>query len=310
MSQSRRDGLRPGLILPRRLKPGAVFGIAAPASPFERGLLERGIQVLRALGFEVVFSGHLFATRGHLAGTDEERAADFNSLFDNPEVDAVICARGGYGSLRILPLIDFQRIASHPKAIVGFSDITALLSGIYSRCGLAVFHGPMLTTLAVATETTQRSLLNTLSAEGELTLSCANAVTLRGGRAAGPVCGGNLTTLCHLLGTPYAPDFRRHILFLEDCGEAPYRIDRMLTQMKLSGCFEHLRGLLLGSFENCGPAEAVRAVVEDVLGDMGFPILAGLDAGHREPNLTLPFGIRARLDAEGRTLAFDFPPAG
>jgi muramoyltetrapeptide carboxypeptidase len=296
------------LIPPPRVKPGAVFGVAAPASPFDRGLLERGIEVLRALGFEVVFSDRLFAARGHLAGTDAERAADFNSLFDDPDIHAVICARGGYGSLRILPLIDYRRIAAHPKAIVGFSDISALLWGIYSRCGLAAFHGPVLTTLAASTAATQQALLEALGAEGELIFNCTDAVTLRTGCAAGPVCGGNLTTLSHLLGTPYAPDFRRHILFLEDCGEAPYRIDRMLTQMKLAGCFENLMGLLLGSFEDCGPAQAVHAVVEDVLGDAGFPILAGLNAGHREPNRTLPFGIPARLDAERRTLLFDFPP--
>jgi muramoyltetrapeptide carboxypeptidase len=295
---------RPAPLLPRRLRTGSVIGIVAPASPFARDALDRGVQVLREMGFEVRFSEDLFDACGYLAGLDEHRAAAFNRLVVDPQIDAIMCARGGYGSLRILPLLDYARVAEHPKAVIGFSDVTALLWALYSRCGLIGFHGPLVTTLADAAAADRSALWNAVASEGPLHLCFETAAVIRPGRTCAPVAGGNLTTLCHLLGTPYAPAFRDHIVFLEDRGEAPYRIDRMLTQMKMAGCFDGMQGLVLGSFEDCGEREYVWRVVAEVFGDAEWPILAGVDAGHSRPNVTIPLGVEAALDAEGRTLVF------
>jgi muramoyltetrapeptide carboxypeptidase len=296
---------RPAPLLPRRLRIGSVFGVVAPASPFERNVLERGMRALREMGFEVRFSGDLFDSCGYLAGSDEHRAAAFNRLVADPKIDAIMCARGGYGSLRILPLLDYSRVAEQPKAVIGFSDVTALLWALYSRCGLISFHGPLVTTLADAAEADRRALWDAVAAEGPLRLRFEAAVPIRPGRACAPVAGGNLTTLCHLLGTAYAPAFRDYIVFLEDRGEALYRIDRMLTQMKMAGCFDGMQGLVLGSFKGCGAREDVWRVVTDVFADAQWPILAGVDAGHCGPNVTIPLGVEAVLDADNRTLVFE-----
>jgi muramoyltetrapeptide carboxypeptidase len=283
----------------------SVIGVTAPASPFAPDVLERGVRVLREMGFEVRFSEDLFDSCGYLAGSDEQRAAAFNRLVADPQIDAIMCARGGYGSLRILPLLDYARVAEHPKAVIGFSDVTALLWALYSRCGLIGFHGPLVTTLADAAPADRSALWNAVASEGSLRLRFETAAVIRPGRACAPVAGGNLTTLCHLLGTPYAPAFRDHIVFLEDRGEAPYRLDRMLTQMKMAGCFDGMQGLVLGSFEDCGAREDAWRVVAEVFDDAEWPILAGIDAGHSRPNVTIPLGVEAILDAEDRTLVFE-----
>lgn len=290
---------------PRRLGPGSVIGIAAPSGPFDPQAFERGLEVLRTMEFRVRIPDGLFASRGYLAGTDAHRAAVFESVFCDPGIDAVMAARGGYGCLRILPLLDFARLAAHPKALIGFSDVTALLTAMGSRCGLATFHGPMVTTLAGASERTLRGLREAVASDRPLKLTSDAAIALRPGTASGTVCGGNLNTLCHLVGTPFAPRFRNRIVFLEDRGEAPYRVDRMLMHMKTAGCFEGVKGLVLGSFTDCGSPEEIMAIVEEIFHGEGFPVLAGLEAGHSDPNLTLPLGVRAELDAEGRALSFE-----
>ncbi len=295
---------------PRRLRPGSLIGIAAPASPFNRESFERGIRLLRGMGFETVIPEGIWTSRGYLAGPDEHRAALLQHLFEDERVDAVLCARGGYGSLRILPLLDYDRIAAHPKIFIGFSDATALLSTITCRCGFAAFHGPVVTSLADASASTRTSFLTAITCDGPLTIKPPAAVVLRSGRAAGVVCGGNLTTLCHLLGTPFQPSFRNRILFLEDRGEAVYRIDRMLTQLKLAGCLEGIRGLILGSFSDCGSDPELFEIVGDRFSDASVPILAGVPAGHAEPNLILPLGIKAVLDADRHSLSFECATKG
>jgi muramoyltetrapeptide carboxypeptidase len=290
---------------PRRLGPGAVIGIAAPASPFDPETFERGIMVLRDMGFETVIPGEIMAADRYLAGPDGQRAALLQRLLEDDRIDGVICARGGYGCQRILPLLDYERIAAHPKVFIGFSDVTALLSAITQRCGFAAFHGPVITSLADGQAGTRDAMLAAVASDAGAVFQPEGAVTLRPGRAAGVVCGGNLTTLCHLIGTPFQPSFRNRILFLEDRGEAPYRIDRMLTQLKLTGCLEGIRGLVLGTFTDCGPAEEVLGVFAERFLDAPVPILAGLQAGHAEPNLTLPLGISAVLDADRQALSFE-----
>jgi muramoyltetrapeptide carboxypeptidase len=298
-------GRKTALRKPRRLRPGAVIGIAAPASPFDRESFDRGVQALQGMGFEMLIPEGIAAAQGYLAGPDVQRAALLQRLFEDDRVDAVICARGGYGSLRILPLLDYEQIAAHPKVFIGFSDVTALLATITQRCGFNAFHGPVVTSLADGLESTREALLAAIASEAPVVLRPAAAVTVRPGQAAGIVCGGNLTTLCHLIGTPFQPLFRDRILFLEDRGEAPYRIDRMLTQLKLAGCLEGICGLALGSFTDCGSDQEIFEIFGERLSDASIPVLAGLQAGHSEPNLTLPLGINAVLDAERQTLSFE-----
>jgi muramoyltetrapeptide carboxypeptidase len=201
-------------------------------------------------------------------------------------------------------MLDYDLIANNPKVFIGFSDITALLTVLFARCGLVTFHGPVVTSLADAHELTVSSLFQTITSDGKLEIEVSNGITMSPGTGSGILAGGNLATLCHLAGTPFAPDFADNILFLEDRAEAPYKIDRMLTQMKLADCFEGLAGLVLGSFEECGPVEEIIKIIKDIFGDYQIPIVAGLDAGHGNTNLTLPIGIEATLDADRHLLSY------
>ena len=290
--------------IPARLSPGDTIGIVAPAGPFDRDTFERGIGSLKDLGFEVFIPPELLKATGYLAGPDQHRARFVNQLFADKSVDAIICARGGYGSIRILSLLDYHIIAANPKVFIGFSDITALLTVLTDRCGLATFHGPVVTSLADAPAATCDSLLRALSSDAKLEIRGSGGLTISPGSVAGVVYGGNLTTLCHLIGTPYAPKFADKILFLEDRAEAPYRIDRMLAHMKLAGCFEQLAGIALGSFENCGPIDDIYNIVAETFRDKPLPIIAGLDVGHGKNNFTLPLGVEATLDADRHSLSY------
>jgi muramoyltetrapeptide carboxypeptidase len=290
--------------VPARLKPGDKIGIVAPAGPFNRETFFRGTQIFEEKGFEVFVPGGVFEDNGYLAGSDDHRAELVNQLFADNSIDAIVCARGGYGSLRILPLLDYVTIAENPKVFVGFSDITALLEVLFDRCGLVTFHGPVVTSLADAHELTVRSLFQTITSGGKLEIDVSNGITLNPGTASGILCGGNLATLCHLVGTPFAPNFANKILFLEDRAEAPYKIDRMLMQMKLADCFQGIAGIVLGSFEECGSLEEILATIKDLLGDYHVPIFAGLNAGHGPLNFTLPMGLEVSLDADRHLLSY------
>jgi muramoyltetrapeptide carboxypeptidase len=209
--------------------------------------------------------------------------------------------------MRILPLLDEDTIACHPKAFIGFSDITVLLGYLVQRCRMVAFHGPTVTTLANADRLTRDRLLTALTDPAALSLSTASNHVIQSGNATGRLHCGNLTVLCHLTGTPFQPDFSGGILLIEDRGEAPYRIDRMLTQMMLAGRFDGLAGLALGIFTDCGSTEAVHRIVADRLGGLNIPILAGFDVGHAPVNMTLPVGLPARLDTYAGTLTVAGP---
>jgi muramoyltetrapeptide carboxypeptidase len=262
---------------------------------------------LQDLGFQVFTPPGLLDARAYLAGSDQHRARFINLLFADESIDAIICARGGYGSIRILPLLDYQAIGENPKVFIGFSDITVLLNVLAERSGMATFHGPMVTTLADAPADTLDKLMQAVASSAKIEIRAARGITIRAGAAAGTVCGGNLTTLCHLVGTAYAPNFNNKILFLEDRAEAPYRIDRMLTHMKMAGWFENLAGVALGYFEKCGPLDEIYQIVAEIFKDESFPILAGLESGHGKHNQTLPFGIEATLDADNHFLSYHRP---
>lgn len=296
--------MRGKLRRPARLKPGARVGIVAPAGPFDEETFGRGIRILEKMGFEVFVPPQLLDAKGYLAASDRHRARVVNQLFADQSIDALICARGGYGSMRVLPLLDYEIMAANPKVFIGFSDITVLLNVFGERCGLATFHGPVVTSLADSTDESRQSLMQAVSSDARLEIRAPEGTALKAGAASGAVCGGNLTTLCHLVGTPYAPGFTGKILFLEDRGEVPYRVDRMLVHMKLAGCFENLAGIVLGSFENCGSMESILNIVSEIFAPYAIPILAGLEAGHGRNNLTLPFGIEATLDADRGVLKY------
>lgn len=294
-------------VVPPRLRLGDCLGVVAPASPFDAEIFAKGLKILEKMGFRIVVSDEAFQSTGYLAGPDHVRAAAVNRMFADPSIHAIVCAKGGFGCMRILPLLDWQQIRRHPKVFIGFSDITALLCALDSMCDLVVFHGPVVTSLAHAPADTQQALREAIASEKTLRIQSPHGVTLRSGRVAGAVCGGNLTTLCHLIGTPFQPSFRGRILFLEDRGEAPYRIDRMLFQMKSCGCFDGLAGLLLGSFDDCGPLDEIHRIISGCFEDLSIPVLAGIEAGHGPQNLTIPMGLEATLDADDRMLAFHSP---
>ncbi len=289
---------------PVRLKPGARIGIVAPAGPFDDETFGRGTRILEKLGFEVFVPPQLLEAKGYLAGSDQRRAKFVNQMFADKSIDAVMCARGGYGSIRILPLLDYEIMADNPKVFIGFSDITVLLNVLNNRCAMATFHGPVVTSLADSSDETRIALLQAVSSDTRFEVKVPGGTAVKAGSGTGAVCGGNLTTLCHLVGTPYLPSFTHKILFLEDRAEAPYRIDRMLVHMKLAGCFENLAGIVLGSFEDCGSMESILNSVSEIFAPYPIPILAGLDAGHGKHNITIPLGIEATLDADRHVLSY------
>ncbi|MEJ6669281.1 MAG: LD-carboxypeptidase [Pseudomonadales bacterium] len=305
--------------LARRLQSGMTIGLIAPASnAFEDHDLEFAMDIVRSLGFKVKPGAHLFDRRGYLAGLDAARANDLNTMFEDPAVDAIFCARGGFGASKLLPLIDYDAIARNPKILLGYSDITALHLAINGQTGLITFHGPIATQqFSPYTVEAFRRLLQTvpkapiigapppfLRAPGRAE-RINRLKTLKPGQATGRLIGGNLSLITHLLGTPYAPDFRGAILFLEDVDEAPYRIDRMLTALWLAGVFDQIAGLVIGKFTNAqasGPSLSIDTILNDRVAPLSIPVLQGLMIGHIEDQATLPVGAMATLDADRQQL--------
>ncbi len=287
------------------LKPGDTIGVAAPAGPFDDAVFQKGRAVLEGMGFQVHVDPRITERCGFLAGDDRQRVDVLHALFDNDNISAIVCARGGYGALRLLPLLDEPRIRRHPKPLVGFSDITALLNPLAQRCATPVIHGPVLTSIASAEVETAASLERIFSGK-EIVITAANADVMTPGRAAGPLFGGNLTTLNHLLATRFMPDLTGCIVLLEDVNEAPYRIDRMLCQMRMAGSFDAVAGIAVGHFRNCGTPEEMRNVFMSHFEALRIPILCGLPIGHGETNIAVPLGVPVVLDTESGTLCVDF----
>ncbi len=293
------------LQIPQRLSPGDIIGVVAPAGAFKPQALDAGIAFLEAAGFRVRCPENLQHQKGYLAGSDTHRAALLQAMLTDPDINAVMCVRGGFGCMRVLPLLDFDAIAQQPKIIVGYSDISALLAAIAQRAGFVTYHGPVVAELGYANDATRSAFLNLMTNSKGYALRPSNGVTVQGGQVRGLVTGGNLTTLCHLVGTPYAPRLDGCIVALEDHQEATYRIDRMLTQMKLSGVLDGVAGLVLGTFKNCGPLDMIIKIVRNIFKGRSLPILAGFDFGHGATNIAFPVGLSATLDADRQHLVYD-----
>ncbi len=290
-------------VIPPAVKPGDTIGIAAPASPFDRAAFERGVAVIRDRGFRVTVPESVFDTRGFLAGDDPSRAEAFNRLVADPEIKAILCARGGYGSSRILSLIDFEALRAHPKFIAGFSDITFILNAVFSQSGLQSLHGPLVTTLDQLDGAD--SLFAAMTGSSIPALRAEDGVILRKGRGTGTVVGGNLTCFCHLLGTAWQVPLTGRILLLEDRGEEPYRVDRMLTHLKQADDFDNLAGIAIGGFDDGGRLEdAMLGVFRDAFKNMDIPVVSGFPVGHGDRNLAVPIGGMATLDAKARELRY------
>ena len=292
------------IIKPARLSPGDIIGIAAPAGPFEIEKFERGLTAIKDMGFEVLVPDNLQQPERYLAGSDTWRASVLNDLFKAPDVKGIICARGGYGSIRILERMDFDLFRHHPKIFLGFSDISALISSITTQSCLTAFHGPNVTTLGMASPQTKTSFYEAVTSDQALDIRSQKTRVISPGIGTGIVSGGNLATLCHLVGTPYSPTYRGCLFVMEDIEEAPYKIDRMLFQMKMAGCFLGLSGVAIGSFQDCGRYEGICDIVKNIFADIQIPILGGFEIGHGDDNVTIPMGIRATLDTDQGALLY------
>lgn len=291
-------------VFPEKLKKGDRLAVAAPSSCFDNFLFRKGIGIFETKGFEVFVPEEVFAKCGYFAGTDKARADLINRLFADDSVNGIICARGGYGAMRILASLDVEIIRKNPKLFIGFSDITAILLYLLFYCQLGAYHGPTILSLFNSDSETINSFFAAITGFEKDCILCRDAVVLKSGIATGCLTGGNLTTICHLLSTPYAPDFTNCILFLEDTGEAVYRLDRMLTQMKLAGSFNGISGLVLGSFENCGKKKDIYKLIKDIFYDIDIPVLAGFNIGHGKKNYTVGLGVLSVLDTSKKTLNF------
>lgn len=272
----------------------------APSGPFDEEAFDAGVAFLRTR-YEVRVDDEVRAKAGYLAGDDTRRLAELHRALDEDGTRAIVCARGGYGATRLLEHLDVAQVRRAAKRLVGFSDVTAL-HALWARAGVESTHGPMVAWLGKADDAARAEWV--ASIEGR-PLAVRGLETITHGRAEGPLLGGNLAVLAALVGTPFAPPLAGAVLFLEDVGEAPYRIDRLLTQLRQAGWFREVRGVVLGEFARCAPG-AHGVPVEDVLterlADLGVPVARGLDAGHGAINLALSFGAAVTLDVDAGTL--------
>jgi muramoyltetrapeptide carboxypeptidase len=310
---------------PDRLTYGDTIGIVAPASPPpDLKNIDRSVAVLERLGFKPKLAPNVRRRWGFLAGSDRDRASDIMKMFADRKVKAIICVRGGYGSGRLLPLLDFAAIRANPKIFIGYSDITSLHCAFLVKSNLVSFHGPMLNSDFVKRDLpafTLQSFLKTLmqpSAPGSICdgYRKKSVAILRRGLASGPLMGGNITLLCAALGTPYQPSFKNQILFFEDLDEVPYRFDRMLTQLLNAGHLQQVAGIAIGINAGCKDPKArysreYRQSLEDVFRErllpLKVPIVAGLPFGHIPLNATLPVGVQVTLDARKGDLLITQP---
>ncbi len=295
------------LLKPPPLRPGDTIGVIAPAGAVYEDLLARGVRALEASGFRVVLAEGILARKGYLAGSEQQRAETLERFFLRDDIAAIFCARGGFGSIQLLPALDPDLIRAHPKIFVGFSDVTALLNWMSQCCGVVVFHGPMVA-VEFAGELeggVSSGFWDALTGKRRLWQIRGSGVLRSGGAPVrGALAGGCLSVLVTTLGTPYEIDTAGKIVFLEDVGERPYRIERMLTHLRMAGKLDHVAGIVTGAFNDCesGAERDVTEVLADVFADAPYPVVTGLPCGHATPNTLLPIGLNAELDGRNGVL--------
>lgn len=306
-------------IKPKRLKKGDTIGLVAPGYAVKPEVLKKAKETLTNMGFVPYHTERILWNHGYFSNTDEERAADVNEMFANPEIDGILCARGGYGCTRIMSLIDYKSIQKNPKVLIGFSDITALANGIYKETGLITFHGPVGSTLDdeysinqlqnVLVNPKENLLIeNVILKDDELLRNPEfDRYTITPGKATGKLVGGSLTLINALIGTPHEIDFTGTIVFIEDVEESPYRIDRMLTQLIEGPTFKKAAGIVIGVCNGCDKPPkpgsfTLKEVILDRIKHLGIPAAYGMSFGHVKNNFTLPIGIKVTFDADSMTV--------
>ncbi|QXE01141.1 LD-carboxypeptidase [Terribacillus sp. DMT04] len=296
---------------PSAWKKGDTIGIVAPAGPVKQEELLRGIEIVESLGLTIKLGKHVYDKYGYLAGSDADRAADLNRMFQDDEVKGIICARGGYGSGRITDLVDYQLIKQKPKVLLGYSDITYLHTSIRQRTGLVTFHGPMVASDMGESDFAKLSydLLQQFFTPTDVVYTSAISPleAIVHGNAAGPLVGGNLSLLVSTLGTPDEIDTAGKLLLLEDIEEPPYRVDSMLNQLKQAGKLESANGVIIGDFTTSIPEDpenllSYDQVFVDYLTELQKPVMKGFRIGHCNPNITVPLGTEATMDTEAKVL--------
>lgn len=308
-----------GRVFPKRLKKGDTIGLIAPGFAINKKALEEAKTTLKALGFIPYHTKRILLKHGYFSNTDEERAKDLNEMFANPNVDGILCARGGYGCTRIMQMIDYENIRKKPKVLIGFSDITALLNGIHKETGLITFHGPVGSTLNDSYSINQFQKV-VMYPKNRLVISNAKIIdaelennpeyeryTITKGSATGRLAGGSLTLINALIGTPHEIDFTNSLVCIEDVEEAPYRIDRMLTQLIEGKSFTKAAGIIFGVCVGCdstvdSKSFTLKNVIMDRIRPLGIPAIYGMSFGHIKNNFTFPIGIKAELNTQKMTL--------
>ncbi len=309
------------LLRPRRLRPGDTIALINPSGAiYERAPYQVATESLQALGFKVREAPNLRARYGHLAGSDAQRAADVNAMFADPTVQGLLAMTGGSGGARMLPLVDYAGIRRNPKFLGGYSDLTALINAVQVQTGLVTFHCPLAASewnefsvnalRGAVMEGQALTLANLVERDDNGVVKSGRTTTLRGGRARGPLVGGNLAVLTALAGSPYWPRFDGAILFLEDINEYIYRVDRMLSTLKLSGALDRVAGVVLGGFTNCGPGDGnygtltLDEVFDDHFKPLNVPVYSGALFGHIKRKFTLPVGLPVEMDADAGSIRF------
>jgi muramoyltetrapeptide carboxypeptidase len=306
------------LLRARRLQPGDTVALINPSGAIhEREPYAVAIESLQALGFKVREAPNLRARYGHLAGTDRQRADDVNAMFADASIHGLLAMTGGSGGNRMLPLVDYELIRRNPKFLGGFSDLTALINAVHAKTGLVTFHAPMGASEwnAFSVDHFRRTVMaaealllkNDKADDDALVSKTGRIVTIRPGRASGPLLGGNLAVLTSMAGSPYWPKFDGAILVLEDVNEYIYRVDRMLSTLKLAGVLDRLAGVVLGGFTNCEPGEGygtltLDEVFDDYFKGLTVPVFRGAQFGHVKKKWTLPIGLPVEMDAQAGTL--------
>ncbi len=299
---------------PVPLKRGDKIGIFAPSGAVNSGQLNEGVSAIQREGFEVVLAEGILQRKGYLAGEKELRAKSLEQLFERDDVRAIFCARGGFGTIQLLPLLNPAIIRSHPKIFVGYSDVSLLLNWLIQTCGLVTFHGPMVAMdVARGLKGRSRDLFwETLCGASDSWFVGGIPICPGQKGVEGEMVGGCLSVVVTTLGTPYELQTKGKILFLEDVGEKIYRIERMLTHLKMAGKLSDVAGVVLGEFTDCelGGARGLTEVMEDLFQDVNYPVVSGISAGHGQENLLLPFGVKMVLDGGTGSLSLMESPTG